>query len=208
MITLKFADEYLELSGTKVKLARLISRLSPAPLFNLYVGIVISVSSPIGLGPILTPISALLVCIIFMVILPIAPIVFEAWRGSVDLDVSDQSMRARFFLYAILFYSISSAFYWIFECHIMAVLSFAYITVTTGIMIVTHWTKVSVHCAGVGGPGTAIIIVYGFIGLLVIPIWLGVVWSRPILKQHTLLQSIGGLALAILITICTYFAFW
>ncbi len=137
-----------------------------------------------------------------------SPIIFEAWRGAVDLDVSDSTMRSRFFLYAILFYMISTFIYWISECHVFVVLSLAYVTVTTGMMIATYRTKVSVHCAGVGGPGTALIIVYGILGLAVIPIWALVIWSRPILRQHSLGQSVAGLILSIFITICTYFVFW
>lgn len=188
--------------------ARIVSRLTPAPLFNLYVGIVISFSSPIGLGPVLDSFSALTLCILFMVILPVTPIVIEAWRGLVDLDVSDQTMRTRFFLYALAFYGMSTFLYWYFQCQVMMVLSLAYITVTTGIMIATRWSKVSVHCAGVGGPSTAIMIIYGIVGFIVIPIWVAVVWSRPVLQQHSLGQSIIGLALSIIITVCTYLVFW
>ena len=205
---MKFADENLEIAGTNVTIARVISRLTPAPLFNLYVGIIISFTSPIGLGDVLTPISALLICIAFMVIAPIIPIIYEAWKGNVDLDVSEQEMRSKFFVFAIFCYLVATFSYFILDCHILMVLSIAYVTVTMGVMLATHWTKVSVHCAGVGGPGTALIICYGSVALVVVPVWLMVIWSRPILQQHTLSQSILGVIIAVLITICTYLIFW
>ena len=92
---MKYSDEIMNLNGRKVDYARMISRITPAPLINLYVGIIISFTSPISLGPILTPLTSLIICILFMVALPVAPIVFEAWRGHIDLDVSDQEKRAR-----------------------------------------------------------------------------------------------------------------
>lgn len=205
---MKFADQDLNISGARVTVARVISRITPAPLFNLYVGIVIAFASPIGLGPYLDAISSLAICFLLMVILPAAPIVYEAMKGRIDLDVSEQAMRTRFFLAAIVFYIAAYVIYWIMECHVMAVLALAYVTVTTGIMVITWWSKVSVHCAGVGGPGTAIIIIYGIFGLPVILVWIAVVWSRPVLKQHTLKQAVVGLMAAIIITCITYLMFW
>ena len=201
---MKFADETLDISGRQVKAARVISRLTPAPLFDLYVAIIIALSSPVGLGPYLNPLSVVLICLLFMVILPISPIVFEAWRGKVDLDVSEQSMRSKFFLWAVVFYVVAFDIYWLASCTVMAVLAASYITVTIGIMISTKWSKVSVHTAGVGGPGTAMFFIYGLYALPVILVWSVVIWSRLVLQQHTMKQVIAGLLLAIVITAATY----
>jgi membrane-associated phospholipid phosphatase len=178
--------------------------LTPAPLFDLYVGIIFVVSSPIGLGPILSPWVALLICIIFMVTLPVVPIVYEAWRGKVDLDVSEQALRGKFFLYAIIFYVIAFDIYTVASCDVFAWLSAAYITVTTGVMIANKWSKISVHAAGVGGPGTALFFIYGLFAWPVILVWTLVVWSRVYLQQHSLKQALGGILLSIVITMVTY----
>ncbi len=201
---MKFADEYLELPGYQVKFARLVSRLTPAPLFDLYIGIIFVISSPIGLGTILAPWLVLTICIVFMVILPVTPIVYEARRGTVDLDVSEQAMRGKFFLYAIVFYVVAFDIYTLAFCDVMAWLSAAYITVTAGIMIATRWSKVSVHAAGVGGPGTALFFIYGILAWPVVLVWFLVIWSRVILRQHSLTQTLAGLFLAIVITMITY----
>lgn len=201
---MKFADENLILTGNRMKFAKIISRLTPAPLFDLYVGIIFIASSPIGIGPVLSPWMALGICILFMVTLPVVPIVFEAWRGKVDLDVSERELRSRFFLYAIVFYVVAFDIYTITFCDIMAWLSASYITVTTGIMVATRWSKVSVHAAGVGGPGTALLFIYGFLAWPIIIVWSLVIWSRVYLRQHTTMQAVAGLLLSIIITTITY----
>ncbi|MHA1638238.1 MAG: hypothetical protein ACTSUB_09520 [Candidatus Thorarchaeota archaeon] len=205
---MRYADETMDLDGKGVSAARKISRLTPAPLINLYVGIIIAFGSPTNLGPILNSWSVLLLVVVFMVLLPVAPIVLEAWRGNIDLDVSVQEMRVKFFLNAIFFYIIAFIVFFLTECHVMVVLSVAYIMVTVGVMSSTMKSKVSVHAAGIGGPSTALFYMYGIIAIPVILLWILVIWARTTLKQHTLTQSIIGLIIGIVITIITYELLW
>lgn len=100
---------------------------------------------------------------------------------------------------------IAFSIYYVVNAEVMLHLSGAYITVTTGVMLVNRISKVSVHGAGVGGPGTALIIEYGLLAAPIIIIWILVVWSRTALKQHTLIQSLSGVLLAAAITILTYY---
>jgi membrane-associated phospholipid phosphatase len=201
----KYHDEILDLEGRSVAVSRLISRVTPAPLINLYVGIIFSVASPIGLGPVLDPISSIHICLGIMVILPIVPIVYEAWRGNVDLDVSVREHRTRFFIFSMMCDVFAYSVYDFYGCHIMSTLAAAYFAVTFGITVVSQRWKISVHGAGVGGPGAALIYVYGPLALLVVVLWILVIWSRVKLHQHTLGQSIGGVFLAIFIAWTTYF---
>jgi membrane-associated phospholipid phosphatase len=200
----KYHDETLDLIGRRVTASRIISRLTPAPLINLYVGIILSLFSPIGLGPFLDPLSSILICLAIMVILPITPIVYEAWKGTVDLDVSHRESRTKFFIFSMMCDVLAYSVYSMLGCLIMSSLAAAYFSVTLGITIVSQRWKISVHAAGVGGPGTALIYVYGPIALLVILVWAAVVWSRVTLKQHNIEQSLAGVLLSILITIVTY----
>jgi membrane-associated phospholipid phosphatase len=89
--------------------------------------------------------------------------------------------------------------------HIMSTLAAAYFTVTLGVTIVSYRWKISVHGAGVGGPGAALIYVYGAVAIFVAIIWILVIWARTTLKQHSLEQSVGGVLLAIIISWTTYF---
>lgn len=205
MSLVKYHDEILELEGNWVALSRLISRLTPAPLINLYVGIIFSIASPIGLGPILNPLSSVLICLVVMVILPISPIVYEALKGNVDLDVSERESRTKFFLFSMICDLIAFSLYSYLGCHIMSTLAAAYFSVTLGVLLVSLKSKISVHGAGVGGPGAALIYVYGPLALVVGIIWILVICSRVSLKQHTLEQSVGGVALGVIIAWVTYF---
>jgi len=200
----KFGDELIELHGTAVSIARFISRVTPAPLINLYVGIIFSWFSPIGLGPILTPMGSLLLCIALMVIVPIAPIILEAVKGNVDLDVSKRESRTKFLLFSLPCYLLSFGVYAILGCVIMSSLAAAYFTVTTGVTVATMRTKVSVHGAGVGGPGTALLFVFGIIALPVVFVWVAVIWARIVLQQHSMTQSLTGVLLGVIITALTY----
>ena len=201
---MKYGDESLDLHGRRVSVARAISRMAPAPLINLYVGIIFSLYSPIGLGSFLTPFTNILLVIIMMVILPITPILYAARKGNVDLDVSDWESRSKFFLFSLPVYACAFLVYWLLGCMIMSALAAAYFTVTSGVTIANQKTKVSVHGAGIGGPGTALFFVFGWLALPVVFAWILVIWSRTVLKQHTLKQSIAGVMLGIVITFCTY----
>ena len=201
---MKYGDEFLDLEGRKISVARIISRLTPAPLINLYVGIIFSYYSPIGLGPILTPLTNILFVIIMMMILPIAPILYSAKRGSVDLDVSEWSSRTKYFLFSLPVYAGVFVIYTLLDCMVMSALAAAYFTVTSGVTIANLKSKVSVHGAGIGGPGTALFFVFGWAAFPVVIAWILVIWSRTILRQHTPMQSITGILLGIIITLCTY----
>ncbi|MHA2378475.1 MAG: hypothetical protein ACXADS_04300 [Candidatus Thorarchaeota archaeon] len=204
MSILRFGDEGLEFSGRGTTSAQVVSRLTPAPLVNLYVGAIMAYSSPIGLGPIFNPVASLSVVTVIMVIMPIVPIVFEAWRGRTDLDVSARESRPKFLAFSLLCYALAFAIFGYASCPVLQVLAAAYFTVTLGVLVASFWTKVSVHGAGVGGPGTALLIVYGWPAFPVVLLWGLVIWSRTKLKQHSLLQATAGVLIGILITLPTY----
>jgi membrane-associated phospholipid phosphatase len=201
---MKYGDELLDLQGRRISIARIISRLTPAPMINLYVGVIFSFYSPIGLGPFLTPISNIIIVIIMMMILPIAPILYSAKKGSVDLDVSEWESRTKYFLFSLPVYACVFIIYALLDCMIMSALAAAYFAVTSGVTIANLKSKVSVHGAGIGGPGTALFFVFGWLAFPVVMVWILVIWSRTVLRQHTLMQSIAGILLGVLITLCTY----
>jgi membrane-associated phospholipid phosphatase len=201
---LKFGDELINLHGKSITVARAVSRATPAPLINFYVGIIFSWYSPIGLGPVLTPQGSFLLCVLLMVISPILPILYEAAKGKIDLDVSERESRTRFFLFSLFCYIFAYTIYSMLNCTVMSSLAAAYFTVTLGVTIASLKTKVSVHGAGVGGPGTALIFVFGISATPVIILWAAVVWARMTLKQHSMIQSVGGVLLGVIITLLTY----
>ena len=197
---MKYGDELLDLHGPRISVARAISRLSAAPLINFYVGFIFSLWSPVGLGPVLKPLESLLICATVMVVLPVAPILIAAKKGSVDLDVSARENRPKFFAFSLCCYALAYLVYWYLQSIIMSVLAAAYFFVTAGVMVASLRTKVSVHAAGVGGPGIGLIIVYGMPALTVVILWIAVVWARTALLQHTLVQSVQGLLIGVTVS--------
>lgn len=185
-------------------MARIISRLTPAPLVNFYVGAIMTYMSPIGLGPTLDSLSALLVVVIIMVVAPIVPIIHEVWKGRTDLDVSVQESRFKFLAFSLLCYIVAVAVFGYVNCLILQVLAVAYFNVTLGVLTANQRSKISVHGAGVGGPGTALLMVYGWMALPVVILWALVIWSRVRLQQHSFLQAAAGVLLGVLITWPTY----
>lgn len=161
-------------------------------------------SSPIGLGPLLDPGTSLLLVIAIMVVMPIVPILYEAWKGRTDLDVSSRESRPKFFAFSLLCYALAFTVFGYASCLILQALSAAYFTVTLGVLAASLLIKVSVHGAGVGGPGTALLIVYGWPATPIVIVWGLVIWSRTRLRQHNLLQALSGVMLGILITLPTY----
>ena len=86
----------------------------------------------------------------------------------------------------------------------MSTLAAAYFSVTLGVLLVSIRWKISVHGAGVGGPGAALIYVYGLFALGVVIVWAIVIYSRVTLRQHTPTQSIAGVSIAVVISWVTY----
>ena len=65
--------------------------------------------------------------------------------------------------------------------------------VNTGVvlLITTKW-KISVHTTGLSGPVGALILLLGSFGAIFGIIYPVLIWSRVLLKKHTLAQAIAG----------------
>ncbi len=66
--------------------------------------------------------------------------------------------------------------------------------------ITTRW-KVSFHLVGAAGAATVLTLLFGPIGLVLIPFVALVGWARWRVGAHTVAQAIGGTALAVVITV-------
>ncbi|TRZ54038.1 hypothetical protein D4Q76_03280 [archaeon] len=136
------------------------------------------------------------------------PIFYFSIKGSTDMEVRERQKRTFFFLIAIACYIISSAVFYLLDYHEMLSISLAYAFVTAAVMLVNISWKISVHSAGVAGPTTAMVYVFG---LWLIPLYsltVLVILVRLKMKAHTLPQLIAGTLMAIAITFLTYFLFY
>ena len=194
-------------SSTAFRIARVCSNLLSPPIIALGAVFVIANFSPIGTG-VLFPWQSSLLGLIFIVIGPIVPLSLMVARGKMTFDVKNRRDRPLLYLAAIIVYVCGALAAWVFLNHAMAVLAMAYAAVTSAIAIVSLFWKVSAHAAGVAGPITGLIWMYG---LLVLPFMIlaGIVaWARWKQKLHTPLQVVGGILIAIFVTATVYWILW
>jgi membrane-associated phospholipid phosphatase len=194
-------------SSISLRLSRVLSNLLSPPIIALGAVFVIAFFSPIGTGFLLPWQSALLGSI-FIVIGPIVPLSLMVARGKMTFDVKNRRDRPLLYLAAIIVYVCGALVAWALLNHVMAVLAIAYAAVTSAIAIVSLFWKVSAHAAGVAGPITGLIWIYG---LLVLPFMIlaGIVaWARWKLRLHTPLQLVGGVLIAIIVTATVYWILW
>jgi membrane-associated phospholipid phosphatase len=90
----------------------------------------------------------------------------------------------------------------------MFVIALAYLCVASTTSVITLVWKISAHTAGVAGPVTALVFVFGHWLLSLHVLSVMMVWSRVKLRAHTLTQAVAGVLVAIAVTSCVYFLFY
>lgn len=73
---------------------------------------------------------------------------------------------------------------------------FCYISNTLITIFINRSWKISAHAMGAAGPFAAIAFVFGWLGLMMLPIVILVGWTRIELKCHTISQVVAGILLA------------
>lgn len=133
---------------TAYRAADLISKvLAPQP-FAFLVVLILAFASPIGTGPILNSLYCFLLGIIFIVFLPVSPVLVAYALGRVDIWVSSRTRRTPFFIFAILIYLIGSLIFFYGKSTAMYAISLSYVFVTLSVAIINLKWKISVHTAG------------------------------------------------------------
>ena len=188
----------------KRSVAELISKVLSAPVIAVMATLFFSFGSPIGLG-LLNSLACIVIGLVFFAVLPVTPVAYSAKKGTTDLYVSKREMRTPFFLVALASYILASAIFWITEVKIMFLLSIVYVCVTFAVMVTNLFWKISIHSAAVGGPTTAMVCVFGWIATPLYILLIPVIWARVKLKAHTILQTISGMALSVIVTFTVYF---
>ena len=194
-------------SSVSLRIARVLSNLLSPPIIALGASFVFAFFSPVGTG-VLLPWQSLLLGISFIVIGPILPLSLMVARGKMTFDVTNRRDRPLLYLAAIIVYICGALVAWIFLNHVMTVLAVAYAAVTSAIAIVSLYWKVSAHAAGVAGPITGLIWVYGLRFLPFMGLAFVVAWARWKLKLHTHWQLICGILIAIIVTAAVYWILW
>lgn len=187
-------------------LANIISLVLSAPIMAGVISIVFAFTFPQELGSIISPIQAASIGILTLAVLPVVPIFYYRMKGAVDLNVSEREKRPPFFIFAILCYALGATIFKIVKSNMMSKLALAYLFVSLGIVTITLFWKISVHTAGIAGPSTMLIIVYGLNFLPIYLLTAASIWARIRLEAHTFAQAFMGATTAIAITTAIYAA--
>jgi hypothetical protein len=194
-------------SDSSYRLASFFSIILSPPFIALGTVLVFAFFSPIGSG-LLTPWQSLLLGLIFVIIGPVLPLSILVALGRLTFDVENRRDRPLLYLAAILVYLVGAMIAWVFQNHSLAVLAMAYVAVTSAIAIVSLRWKASAHTAGVAGPITGLIWVYGILLTPLLLLAVLVAWARWIQKLHSITQLASGILIAMLITAGVYYALW
>lgn len=143
-----------------------------------------------------------LVSLVFASILPMAIIIYWAKKLNTDKDISNRGDRYTPLIVGIVCYLIGFLLCLILGLDYFLTLLLLCYAVNTGVvlLITTRW-KISVHTTGMSGPVGALILLLGPIGAVFGVLYPVMIWSRVLLKKHTLAQAICGAVQGFFLTV-------
>ena len=179
----------------KRKIAEKISTITNPPIITipLFLIICIVLSFENGAFNFNKFIVLELISLVFASVLPMAIILFWAKKLNTDKDISNREDRFMPLVIGIVSYFIGVLVSFILNADNFLTLLLLCYAVNTGVvlLITTKW-KISVHTTGISGPIAALILLLGPFGAVFGVIYPIVIWSRVLLKKHTLSQAICG----------------
>lgn len=184
-----------------------VSAVLSAPLIAIYMTVFFSLFSPVSLGA-MTSTESIISGLLFLMVLPISIIFLFAKKHSIEIDIVDREKRTPVFILTIANYIIGALVFWLFNNHVMFLFSLSYVVVTSFVMVVNLFWKISVHAAGFSGPLTALYYVFGPSFSVLFIFLFPLLYSRYKLGHHTKLQLLAGTIASIFITYFVYFIWW
>jgi membrane-associated phospholipid phosphatase len=177
------------------KFARLISTIFVPPSFTIITFTIFAFALESEPGK---QVATILVALIFGFISPIALFLILRKKNKLaDQDASIKEERTFPFFIAIIFYLFGLILMIKLNLHLISIAFwFCYISNTLITIFINHFWKISAHSMGASGPLAALIVSFGLIGLILLPVVILVGWSRIKLKCHTISQVIAGVLLA------------
>lgn len=180
-----------------------LSVILAPPAIALYMTLIFSFYSPIGLGSI-GPTSSIAIGMAFLVMIPFLSVYLFS-RRVINLERKKRTLP---YTVSIISYIIASALFWYLDSKIMFLISLSYFSVVSSLFIINNFWKISAHAAGAAGPTTALVYVFGMSMAPVYLITLLIMWVRLKLKIHSILQVTAGSVIAIIITSLIYTILW
>lgn len=192
----------------EIRVAKTLSNVLTPFGVAAIMSIVLSWFSPIGIGPTMSPPSSASIGILTLCIFPFLPVIYSAKRGKTDLDVSEVEKRVPLYGLGLLGYALGAMVFLVLGNWLMSVMALAYLCVGMNMLLITLAWKISAHTAGVAGPTTALVFLFGtwILPLYLLSLWM--IWARVRLRAHTLSQAVAGMLVAILVTSLVFMAFY
>ncbi|WP_298523621.1 hypothetical protein [uncultured Methanobrevibacter sp.] len=179
----------------KLKIAKTISTITNPPIIciPLFLLICIILSFENGAFNFAKFITLEVISLVFASILPMAIILFWAKKLNTDSDISNREDRFTPLVVGIISYFIGFLISWFINVDNFLTLLLLCYSVNTGVvLLITSKWKISVHTTGLSGPVAALILLLGPAGAVFGIIYPILIWSRVLLKKHTLAQAICG----------------
>ena len=179
----------------KRKIAEKISTITNPPIITipLFLIICIVLSFENGAFNFNKFIVLELISLVFASVLPMAIILFWAKKLNTDKDISNREDRFMPLVIGIVSYFIGVLVSFILNAdNFLTLLLLCYAVNTGVVLLITIKWKISVHTTGISGPIAALILLLGPFGAVFGVIYPIVIWSRVLLKKHTLSQAICG----------------
>jgi membrane-associated phospholipid phosphatase len=177
------------------KLARIVSTIFVPPSFTIIIFAIFTFTIESESSK---KVATFLIPFIFGFIAPITLFLILRKKGKLaDQDASIKEERTFPFMIAIAFYLVGLMLMLKYHLNIISIAFwFCYISNTLITIFINHFWKISAHSMGASGPLAALIVSFGLIGLILLPVVILVGWSRIKLKCHNLSQVIAGVLLA------------
>jgi len=177
------------------KFARFISILFVPPSFTIIIFTIFAFTLESESSK---QIATILIALVFGFIAPISLFLILRKKGKLaDQDALIKEERTFPFIVAILFYLIGIILMIKLNLHIISIAFwFCYISNTLITIFINKYWKISAHAMGASGPLAALTVVFGLLGLILLPVVILVGWSRIELKCHNLSQVMVGILLA------------
>lgn len=179
----------------KRKIAETISTVTQPPIITipLFLIICMVLSFENGTFSLSKFLTLELISLVFTSLLPMAIILLWAKRINTDRDISNREDRFVPLVIGIVSYFIGVLVSLILNAdNFLTLLLLCYAVNTGVVLLITFKWKISVHTTGISGPIAALILLLGPIGAVFGVIYPIVIWSRVLLKKHTLAQAICG----------------
>ena len=194
----------------KFKIAKRISTFTNPPIICIPLFLIICITLSFANGGFDFAKFAVIevVSLIFASLLPMAIILFWAKKLDTDRDISNRSDRYMPLIVGIISYFIGFLICYTFKLdNFLTCLLLCY-SINTGVVLLftTKW-KISVHTTGLSGPVAALILLLGPVGALFGLIYPVLIWSRVLLKKHTLSQAISGGVQGFFLTVIEMYLF-